>query len=558
MSTKNQLICVCLLLLSGGIEAQTPPSAGSELQQIQQITAPRSELPSVQLPPNSARVAVLPDGRTVLVHQLRISGAQAYTEVELLAISGFSVAGDFSLEQLRAMAERITQHYHRDGYFASHAYLPEQDIVDGVVRIQVQEGRYGRIHVQNQSAVNDALPAALLHGIESDAILDYAQLESRLLLLSDLPGVSVNATLAPAAVAAPGRSDLLVSITPKPSFGANLDVDNEGNRYTGMQRIGATFNLQEPSGLGDLVSLRLLSTAEGLDYAHAAYQLQFGRLRASVAYTNLRYSLGQTFANLHANGTAEAWSLHASYPLMRSRSANLTLGLAHEAKRFIDQVDATATRNDKRNDAWVAQLNGEQFDDLGGGGRNGYSITWTSGELKLSGPSLQAADALSLQSHGHFDKLGFFVQRLQHLSPQISALLALTGQLASKNLDASEQIDLGGVNGVRAYPQGETAADQAYVLNLELRWSVPCGPDAACGRWQWINFVDSGSATLNKQPWTQGLNTKSVSGIGLGLQWTGGNDQLLKAYYAWPLVNIASGITPEAPGRLGLQWIQTF
>jgi hemolysin activation/secretion protein len=142
------------------------------------------------------------------------------------------------------------------------------------------EGRFGRVHVHNQSAVNDALPAALLLGIESNALLVYAQLDSRLLLLSDLPGVVVSATLAPAATTQ-GRSDLLVALTPKPSLEGCLDADTEGNRYTGMQRMGISLNLQEPAGLGDLASLRLLSIAEGLDYAHVAYQLPFGKLRAS-------------------------------------------------------------------------------------------------------------------------------------------------------------------------------------------------------------------------------------------------------------------------------------
>jgi hemolysin activation/secretion protein len=350
----------------------------------------------------------------------------------------------------------------------------------------------------------------------------------------------------------------LVALTPKPSLGGSVDADTEGNRYTGMQRYGVTFNLQELAGLGDLASLRLLSTAEGLDYAHAAYQMQFDKLRVSLAYSNLRYTLGQAFASLHANGTAEAWNAQASYPLFRSRSSNLALSLAHEAKRFVDRVDNTVTRNDKRNDTWVAQVNGEQFDDVGGGGRNGYSLAWTSGELNLSGTALQATDALSLQSQGHYDKFGFYLQRLQRLSPQISALLALTGQLASKNLDASEQIDLGGVNGVRAYPQGETLADQAYVLNLELRWALPYGTDAAYGQWQWISFVDSGSATLNQQPWAQGPNTKTLSGAGLGLQWSGGNGMFFKGYYAWPLCNTTSSSTGDATGRLGLQWMQAF
>ena len=42
-------------------------------------------------------------------------------------------------------------------------------------------------------------------------------------------------------------------------------------------------------------------------------------------------------------------------------------------------------------------------------------------------------------------------------------------QFSNKNLDSSEQLSLGGITGVRAYPSGEASGDQGYKLTTELQ-----------------------------------------------------------------------------------------
>jgi hemolysin activation/secretion protein len=49
----------------------------------------------------------------------------------------------------------------------------------------------------------------------------------------------------------------------------------------------------------------------------------------------------------------------------------------------------------------------------------------------------------------------------------------LGGQLASKSLDSSEKFALGGAKGVRAYPHGESSADEVCVANVEMRYAIP-------------------------------------------------------------------------------------
>jgi hemolysin activation/secretion protein len=386
----------------------------------------------------------------------------AYSEAELLAVTGFIHGSALSLSDLRLMASRIADHYHRNGYFVAQAHFPAQDIKDGVVTIAVMDGRYGKVVLNNTSNVSSGLANDLLSGLNSGDLITVDRLENRLLLLSDLPGVKVQSTLVPGATV--GSSDLIVDLTPGRRVDGNIDADNAGNRYTGANRIGATVNFNEPFGYGDVATLRALTSGAGLNYLRGSYQMQFGKAKAGVAYSALRYELGQEFESLGAHGTAEVASLYGSYPLIRSRHNNLYAGLTFDVKTFRDEWDATASVADKQAHVLIASLNGDHRDSFGGGGLSSYALAWTTGEIDLQTDAVQALDAVTAQSNGHFNKLAFSAARLQKVTDSISLSAAITGQLASKNLDVSEKMELGGMYGVRAYyafKVGDEAATSA-------------------------------------------------------------------------------------------------
>ncbi len=554
---KNKLLPCALLALSQSVLAQQPPSAGSQMQQLAPAPAPEKALPKVEVQPGSAAAMAAADSAKISVNGLRVTGAQAYSEADLLALTGFQPGSQLSLAELRVMAARIAAYYHRNGYFVAQAYLPAQDIKNGVVTIAVIEGQYGKVTLNNQSRVSDALAGSLLGGLDSGDPVTAAPLEHRLLLLSDLPGVNVKSTLVPGA--AVGTSDLLVDLMPGPRVSGSIDADNAGNRYTGAYRLGATVNLNEPLGQGDVATLRVLTSGPGLNYVRGAYQLQLGKATAGVAYSALRYELGEEFASLGAQGTARIASVFGRYPLLRSRNSNLYAGLNFDAKTFQDQVNS-ATVSDKQAQVLTASLHGDQRDSFGGGGVSTYSLALSTGKLDLQTPAVQSADALTAQSNGHFNKLGFSAMRLQHVTDAVSVSAAIHGQLASKNLDVSEKMELGGMYGVRAYPEGEGYGDQGYVLNLEARLALPTFSERVPGQMHLIGFIDSGSVTVNKNPgpWVTGPNRRTLSGAGVGFNWTVSNSWVVKAYYARKLGNEVATSAPDRSGRFWIQAVKYF
>jgi hemolysin activation/secretion protein len=551
---KSIVLVASIAVFSLPAIAQQPPSSGGLIQQVPPAPTPQRAPPDVRIEQGGKPSAPLADDTRIRVNALSITGQTVYSVGQLLEITGFLPGREFSLSELRAMAARITDHYNRNGYIVAQAYLPAQNIRDGTVAIQVIEGRYGKVVLRNSSNLNEGLANGLLSGLNAGDTITIAPLEERLLLLSDLPGVGVRSTLVPGE--AVGTSDLIVDVVPGRRVNGSVEADNHGNRYTGEFRLGGTVNLNNLAGQGDVLSVRALASS-GLTYGRISYQAQFGRATLGVAYTALEYRLGREFENLGAHGTAQIASVYGSYPLIRSRNTNLYALAGFDAKTFHDRIDLTNATTDRKIGVATFGLAGDHRDNWGGGGFSAYSGTWSAGSLDIETPAARAADALTARSNGGYSKLGFHAMRLQTLGGPFSLYAAIRGQFASKNLDISEKMSLGGAYAVRAYPEGEAYADQGYVLNLEARMLLP-KPANLVGQMHLVGFVDTGSVTINKNPWLPGDNTRTLSGAGVGLTWADYNNFVVRAYWAHKLGNEIATSAPDAKSRFWIQAVKYF
>lgn len=553
---KTAVFTVALLASCQSAFAADPPSAGGQFQQIQPLPIQQKAVPEIRVERGSPPAVPAADHVKFPVKSLLVTGQTLYSEAELLTVTGFRPGEEHSLTELRGMASKISDLYHRNGYFVAQAYLPQQDIKDGVVKITVLEGRYGNITLHNRTNISDNQINGFLSGLNKGDVIASATLERHLLLLSDLPGIEVKSTLVPGA--APGESDLIVDIDPGRRVTGEVDADNAGNRYTGKYRLGATVNFNEPLGIGDVASLRAMTSGYGLFYARGSYQCQLGKATVGVAYSLLEYRLGKEFASLDANGTAHIASIYGSYPLIRTRNNNLRAGLAFDYRTYQDRVDLYSTVTNKQAQVLIAGLYGDLRDDLAGGGRSSYSLALTAGNLDIQSSAARDIDAATAKSNGPYSKLGFSAARLQNVTEAISFYAAINGQFAMKNLDVSEKMELGGMYAVRAYPEGEAYADQGYVATLEARLLLPRFSERQPGQIHLIGLVDTGTVTINKNPWTTESNSRTLSGAGGGLTWEEYNNFSLKMYYAHKLGNEAATSAPDSPGQFWIQIVKYF
>ncbi|MFC5526709.1 ShlB/FhaC/HecB family hemolysin secretion/activation protein [Rhodanobacter ginsengisoli] len=555
MKTKR-LLPLVLLALSHGALAQQVPGAGSQLQQLPPTPAPRQAAPDIRIEETGAPTAPGAGSVRVLVKALHVTGEHVFSESKLLAVSGFQAGSQLSLADLQVMASRITEFYHSHGYFVARAFLPAQKVTGNVVTIEVSEGRYGRVTLRNSTNLSNRLAQSKLDGLNSGDPITIKPLESHLLLLSDVPGVRVSSTLAPGA--SPGTSDLIVNLTPAPRVSGSVDADNAGNPYTGVYRVGATVNLNNPLGLGDVASLRVLTSGRGLRYGRASYQMQIDRATVGVAYSKLDYVLGKQFAPLGAHGSAEVASIYGSYPLLRSRDSNLTVGLVYEDKRFQDVIDLFHSVTDRTAHVVTGQLYGSHRDGFGGGGVSSFFVGLSAGSLNISTPAARMADAAGPRTEGAYYKLWFNAARAQRVTDLVSLYASVTGQLASTNLDPSEKLVLGGMEGIRAYPQGEGFGDEGYLASLEARLLLARLSEHVVGQVHLLGFVDTGHITINKDPWYVGSNSRTLSSVGVGASWDDPGDFSVRAYYARKLGGESAMSAPDRSGRFWIQVIKYF
>ncbi len=553
---KLRHVALSLVATIPAAHAQQVPSAGSQLQQLPQAPLPQKPVPDIDInrpaPPSDTSDA----GPAIRVATLVITGQTAFPESELLATTGFVPGAELTLAQLRAIAARVSAFYHARGYFLAQAYLPAQKIQDGNVTIEVIEGRYGAIDVRSGTSASVAAPRRILRGLAAGDLVANAPLERRLLLLSDLPGTRVKATLVPGATV--GTSDLIVDMAPTPLISGSVEADNAGSRYTGTYRLGGTINVNNPGGYGDQLSLRLLASDSGLAYGRASYQAPIGALTLGIAYAHLRYDLGREFAVLDGRGTADIFSVYASYPLIRSRRANLYAlgGVDHKLLR--DELGLVSSNSDKRVTTGMLGFSGNTIDRVFGGGSNAFSVSWTTGNLAIRSAAERAIDQTTARSAGSFNKLQASFARLQSVAGPVSLYGSVRGQLAFDNLDSSEKIELGGAYGVRAYPEGEAFGDTGYVASVETRFALGGTAAAWPGAFELAAFIDTGEVRYAQNPWFAGSNHASRSGYGAGINWTGPQGFLARASYARKLGTGPATSAPDRDGRFWFQLIKLF
>ena len=531
------------------------PDAGQLLEQIRPAApspeAARPVLPPTQSPP------VPTDDTPVRVSGFAFSGNTVLTNEQLQTLMATSLATQppsLTFGALQRAANSITQAYAARGYLLARAVIARQDLTNNpVLRIQILEGTLGRVSLPpgtaaNVAEVTNATLAA--QGVQAGTPLQQAPLERAALLLGDRLGSP--ASLALSAGSTLGSTDLgvqAVDASAAKPWRAQLTLDNFGNRYTDAWRAGADASLLSPTTLGDTLNLRSL-LSNGLQYVGLAYQRPVGydgwRLGANASA--LRYQLCCQFAALDARGDAQTFGLTARYPLLLASDRNVNLDAAINERRSKDStiVGVVASKGVRS-----AQL-GISFNDAGALASNILpSGLLQNGQLQLTGGSVDlsrtpgnaAQDALTAQTAGSFSKLRLDYSAVAPLaaSTQVSARFAT--QAASKNLDSSERLSLGGANTLRAYPAGEATGDTGWLLNLEARYifsntsrpnqlgdgtkltsntSNTANLTPTGGNWFVSGFVDAGSITQRKTLWANALaagqpNRYSLAGLGASL-----------------------------------------
>ena len=556
-------VLACLAVSLTAAHAQTaPPDAGSLRQQIEQQreqSAPSPVRPQQSAPPpvRPLRAAPLPPesqlqgSLSVQVKQFRFAGNTLLSADKLApAVAGF-LNQTLRFADLQRAADAVASVYREAGWIV-RAYLPEQDISEGVVTLQVVEARFAGLRMEGsppQLVRQAEVEAFIMSGQTVGQPLAADALDRGLLLADDLPGISVAGTLEP------GQSDgdtaLVLKTTDEPFVLGDVGLDNTGARATGTERLSVNLNINSPGGRGELLTAYLLHS-QGSDYGRIALTMPYGyhglRLGASLSSMDYKVIEGPGRA-AEVRGRSVSMGIDMSYPLVRSRMSNVYATAGLENKTFFSQ-NITAVQSDYESYALRAGLSGNRFDDIGGGGANSGSLQILGGRLAhmLMHSQLGNIDAA-------FHKVNYTFSRQQHLVDSHSLFFSLQGQHATQVLDSSEKFYIGGSQSVRAYPVSELGGERGQMLGAEWRWRL----DA---QWTLTGFIDHGRVVSLPVTTSDQKTALTLRGYGLSASWQAPMGVVAKLTWSRrdgsnPKANINTGADGDGTLKINRLWLTT-
>ena len=554
--TRSRIIAAIafLCLLAGSLEIYdpvAPKDAGRVLRAIEDKT----QLPVTEwaeavtgqtfAKPKQPRGLVDAAMEKMLENQEVEQAAKELITLKSIKFQGVTILGDMELkgivepftntpmtyEQMLEIGMVVEQYYRKNNYLA-RAILPPQDLSEGVLTVDVIESVFSKVEIEQEL---EDLPNTQAH---VSAIIEAQQkvgeplnsksLDRALALANDLPGMSAQGSLRQGREA--GETELLLKLYQGRTRQAELTTDNGGSRSTGAIRLMASLTWFNPNDLADMLNVVAVHT-RGSDYARLAYSVPVGadgwRMGMNVSAMNYEVVVGEQ-GMVGAVGRAVTQGMEWVYPLLRADDRSATVTVTADAKKFQNTSAQGLLMSDYEAKVMAAQVAGFYRDLNPGGGTGTYSLQLSHGNINLDGSLSQQTDATTVQTEGVFNKVRVSGTWQQALTTQTSAFISYTGQLADKNLDSSEKMQLGGMNGVRAYPTGEGSGTDAQLIQLELRHNLESGINLT-------GFYDWGQLWLQHDPSYPGgpqNNRNTYKGFGASIGYTNDDGVNFKATWA--------------------------
>ena len=523
---------LCLLLIALGsavvfpslLQAQVPPAGESGVsQKALEQSRPEFRPLEEELPPLSiedSRTVVDPGaGPKFIVKKFEVTGNTLIDDATLAPVLETGDGLEVTLGVLHLIAQEITTLYAMKGYILTRVYVPEQEIENGIVTIQVVEGKLGNIEVSGNETFEQEEILARLQPLLGDPALKESTLEKYLLGLNAIQGLKVKAVLRPGEVF--GTSDLTLQAKESRTYRIAFDADNFGSRFTGEQRYGLTAEAGSLFVLGDRLSIRGVKSNEDQDFINPSYSIPIGPYGTTftLSYIFTEFNLGGNLAVLNAGGQANIFTMDVTHSLLQTRSSEFHLSLGGEIRNFENELAGAPSSNDKLRDAYLA-AGGFFKDPLRA--RTFYNL-----RLQQGFSESDVSDPLNSRFQGRGDALvsSFDVTRYQSaFIGKTYLMMTAKGQIVSKRVLSPDQFAIGGFGSVRGYPLAEAAGDNGYFVSAELVVPFPFKVTVLNNPRKlqldqvlsFFAFLDHGKVFIkDRQP---GENDRELNGLGLGMR----------------------------------------
>ena len=463
----------CLLCAVPAL-AQVAPSPGAVLRQLE--PAPGSTLPLPQPGPDQGHDRPkAPTGPVMHVMGFSFEGNHLIASGRLAGIVAGFANRDLAPDDLRQATDAVAREYRRHGWLA-RVIVPAQTVAGGMVRLQVIEGRVGKVEFSDDTPVDSlrVKPQRILDRVEDGLTpgepVSVPALTRGVLLAGDLSGVTV--TGSEQAGEGEGVTDIVLQVQNEPPFTGDVSVDNYGQAGVGSERLVGHGDLNSPFGRGEQFDGIGIVTPD-LQYARGALALPLSAngLKLNLDAAALHYAVdAPEYRLLDPRGSSTLFDGALEYQWIRATDHNLAAGIDLTRKSFDSTLRAIKASDYHVYDATL-YLTGNLYDGFLEGAVTTADIRFGHGWVQMHGSPNEYWDRINADTQGQFNVLRWRVDRTQQLPHDFSVYAGLSGQLSYQNLDPAEMFYPGGPFGVASSAVAADGGSSGQLADLELRWA---------------------------------------------------------------------------------------
>ena len=257
------------------------------------------------------------DAQSVYVNSIEVSPSQILTKDEVDRIVRPLIGRSVNIDDIKRVVEEINRKYAERGFVTARAFLPEQTVQNGVIRIELVESKVGNVSVEQNRWTKDSYIKARMPQQEGE-LFDIVELERDIMDFNRYnEGVNLTANLK--AGEKEGTTDIELKAHERFPFHVTAMMDNAGRYQTGNIRGGAMITADSLFGYRDKMSIGSYfsggSASPFFDY-NVPVNRKDGRLGFMYSSTFSKIKYGQ-YSPLDIRSRAYTYSLYYTQPLVR-------------------------------------------------------------------------------------------------------------------------------------------------------------------------------------------------------------------------------------------------
>jgi len=458
----------------------------------------------------------------VFIEDIIIEGNTVIDTETLNKVTEAFKGRELTLEEMSELTDLLTMTYQEKGYILARAYLPEQEIEDGILKVSIAEGKIGKIKIAGYTHYKADVLKRYFKQQEKHGVIKESLLEQGLLLSSDTPDVKTTVVLKEGEK--PGEVDVILDVkdSSKLTFGVDLTLDynNFGSETVGQDRYGASIGITDHV-IGSRLDLRLIASGNPEDsylgnYTWTVSISTYGT-KLSLNYLHSNFAVGQELQDLGLKGRSEFYGGVITHPILKKKNMNFSInaGYSHKfTKNFILAQDSSLDDVDQ----WFFGFNYDSLDRYLGKNIASFGYLW--GQVDRDEKLVTSRANTEDES---YDKIMFNLARIQKVYGYTNVMFRAGGQYTDKRLLPFEQYGIGGYGSVRGYDPSLFLGDSGYNFSAELMFAPPYLSEKIVFKQrlaqlvQFVLFADHGQVWITD---TQGpeLGSQYLTGYGVGFR----------------------------------------